>query len=578
MKRIVVVDKELCKFEKCKYKCAKVCPLNRSGKECIKPDPEKGFPVFDEDLCIGCGICVKACENLNFNAISLVNLPKELDQPVHRYGKNGFAIYRLPIPKEKMVVGLIGANGIGKTTVLNILSGKIKPNAGIPYGGWDIIMEKFKGTELQNYIEKLKKSEIKIGYKPQNIDAIPNLWKGSVKEFFENFCDEIKDSVIDNLSIRNVLDKDVNELSGGELQLVAIAAVLMKRCDLYFFDEPSSYLDVKQRFLVSKEIRNLAKNNVVMVVEHDLAILDYLSDQIHIFYGKRGVFGVVSKPYSVRNGINTYLEGYIKEENVRFRENSIFFSKRAKISEKNKVFLNFSGFEKSFKGFKLETEPGDLYKGEVIGILGPNAAGKTTFIRMLVGELNPDKGFCIKGYKISYKPQRLVLNNEECFMTVGEFLSGCKKTELFPENLMEKQMGSLSGGELQCVFITKALGSEHDILFLDEPSAFLDVEQRLLMAKIIRNHVESKEISAFVVDHDLQVIDTISDRIMVFERNVSNGFGHRPCSLHDGMNMFLKNLDITFRRDPHTGRARVNKPYSQKDMEQKKIGEYYYMG
>jgi len=127
------------------------------------------------------------------------------------------------------------------------------------------------------------------------------------------------------------------------------------------------------------------------------------------------------------------------------------------------------------------------------------------------------------------------------------------------------------------VLIACALGKEHEILFLDEPSAFLDVEQRLRVAKLIRSHVENRETAAFVVDHDLQLIDSISDRLMVFEgeRGVS-GEGRSPSSLDEGMNRFLKTLDITFRRDPQTGRARANKPDSQKDREQKESGKYYY--
>jgi ATP-binding cassette subfamily E protein 1 len=577
MKRIVVIDKDLCKFEKCGYKCVKACPVNRSGKECVKPDPETNYPVFNEELCVGCGICVRSCEKIGFDAISLVNLPAELDQPIHRYGKNGFAIYRLPIPRDKMVVGLIGANGVGKTTVLNILSGKIKPNAGSSKASWDVIIEKFKGTELQNYIEKLKAGGLKIAYKPQYVDAIPSLWKGSVSGLFKS-CDQMDEKILDRLDIRKLLDKKVAELSGGELQLVAITTVLMKKADLYFFDEPSSYLDVKQRLIASREIRNLAEKNVVMAIEHDLAILDYLSDHVHILYGKPGTFGVVSKPYGVRVGINTYLEGYIKEDNVRFRDHPVFFSKRAKASEKIKPLLKFSGFEKKFKGFELNTEQGDLFKGEIVGILGPNATGKTTFIKMLSGELKPDKGGSITGLRISVKPQRLVLSDDEGLMTVGEFLAG-SKSKLCPDTLMERQMSSLSGGELQSIFITKALGSDHDILFLDEPSAFLDVEQRLAMVKVVREHIESKGISAFVVDHDLQVIDAIADRVMVFEGDPSvNGFGRKPCSLYDGMNVFLKTLGITFRRDPYTGRPRVNKQNSQKDLKQKAAGEYYYIG
>ena len=587
-KRIVVHEKDLCRFGNCRYKCMDACPINRAGEECIVKG-EDGFPVFNEELCIGCSLCVKTCEKLGFNAISVVNLPKELDEdPIHRYGKNQFALYKLPIPKKNMVTGLIGPNGVGKTTVLNILAGSMKPNVGLfsKKVPWGFIIEKFKGTELQDYLERLKQKEIEIGYKPQHVDLIPNMWKGVVKDLLNKY--EGYEKVVANLGMEEMLNKDVKTLSGGELQLLAIAAVISKKHNFYFFDEPSSYLDVKQRMIVAREIRRLAKFSEVMVVEHDLAILDYLSDHVHILYGKPGVFGVVSNPYGVRIGINTYLDGYIREENVRFRDKSITFSKSAKATDKNKLFMEFSAFEKTFKDFSLKTEAGEAYSGEVIGILGPNGIGKTTFIRMLVGELKADKGDFVK-MKLSYKPQRLVLEDGQEDLDVKEYIQLMIGNKLHDvefkrilslfgiERNLEKSMGKLSGGELQAVFIACSLGKEHEILVLDEPSAFLDVEQRLKMTKIIRHHIETKEISAFVVDHDLQIIDSISDRIMVFDgQRGKKGVGNPPCEMEKGMNTFLKTLDITFRRDPQTGRARVNKPDSQKDNEQKDTGKFYY--
>jgi ATP-binding cassette subfamily E protein 1 len=587
-KRIVVHDRDLCRFVNCGYKCIKVCPLNRSGEECIVKG-EDGFPIFNEEICIGCGLCIKACEKAGFNAIDIVNLPKELEEdPIHRYGENRFALYRLPIPKKNMVIGLIGPNGIGKSTVLKILSGELKPNIGFLHENipWEKIIERFKGTELHEYLLKLSQKSIKVGYKPQNVDLIPKFYKGKVRTLLEK--NKYYENVVKNLGIEEMLEKDVRDLSGGELQLLAIASILSKECDFYFFDEPSSYLDVKQRLLVAKEIRRLASSHDVMVVEHDLAILDYLSDYVHILYGKPGVFGVISHPYGVRVGINTYLDGFIKEENIRFREKPIIFSKSARYSSKDILLMRFESFEKTFDKFSLKTEGGEIYKGEIIGIVGPNSIGKTTFIRMLVGEVKPDKGKSIEKLSLAYKPQRLII--EETEMTTKEFIekhisekandSEFKKILMMLgiEKNLEKNINKLSGGELQAVLIACSLGKESDILLLDEPSAFLDIEQRLRVAKLIRVQIEDRGTSAFIVDHDLQFIDAIADRLMVFEgeRGV-RGFGHAPCSLKEGMNKFLSALDITFRRDPQTGRARANKPDSQKDREQKEEGKYYYV-
>ena len=135
--------------------------------------------------------------------------------------------------------------------------------------------------------------------------------------------------------LNHLLDRDIRVLSGGELQRFAIAAVAVQISDVYMFDEPSSYLDVKQRLTAAAMIRQILQTDggdrrYVLVVEHDLAVLDYLSDFVCLLYGTPGAYGVVTMPHSVRTGINAFLAGFVQSENLRFRDHALSFKVRPK--------------------------------------------------------------------------------------------------------------------------------------------------------------------------------------------------------------------------------------------------------
>ncbi|MEM3151479.1 MAG: ribosome biogenesis/translation initiation ATPase RLI, partial [Candidatus Bathyarchaeia archaeon] len=395
--------------------CLKYCPKVRDKIEAIKIVQNEGKPVIIEVLCSGCGICVKKCP---FKAISIVNLPEELEEECsYRYGLNMFKLYRLPIPKEGVITGLIGRNGVGKSTALKILSGEIKPNLGRldKEPSWEEVIRHFRGSTLQVYFEKLSRKKLKIIAKPQYIDKIPKYIKGKVSDVLSKVDEKgILKKLIDELQLRNILDRSLEVLSGGELQRVAIAAALSREADVYIFDEPSSHLDVLQRLKAAKAIRELVnEEKIVLIAEHDLAMLDYLSDQVCILYGEPGVYGIVSHPHGVRVGINIYLNGFIPDENMRFRSEAIrFHVKPPRISIENLEWKIKWGFmKKSLDGFKLEVKPGEIQKGEIVGIIGPNGIGKTTFIKLLAGLEKPDEGEAtMQGLTVSYKPQYISIN------------------------------------------------------------------------------------------------------------------------------------------------------------------------
>ncbi len=587
MSRIAVVRRQDCNPEGCgDFLCERKCPVNRKGINCIE---KKDKAFIHEDVCIGCDICVKVCP---FKAIDIINLPQELgDTPIHRYGRNGFHIYNLPIPIFGKVVGVMGRNGIGKSTAIKILAGALRPNLGKDEEvNYDELIDHFKGTEAQIFFEKVKKEEIVISYKPQQVDLIPKVQEGKVKDLLEKADEKGKlNEIAEQLSLTKILDNDIKNLSGGELQRLAIAAAVLKKANFYVFDEPTSYLDVKQRMRVSKFIRDLAdEDTAVMVVEHDLIVLDYMTDLVHLMYGKETAYGIVSQPKSTRKGINIYLEGYLKEENIRFRDRPIKFIEKsgaAKLS--GNELTSWKNIKKQLDAFKLEAPEGEFNSQEVVGVMGENGIGKTSFIKILAKVLDPDEGEVDEQIKVAYKPQYLEGDSDDIVMSVLALKVKDVNSTLFKnqiaaplnlEPLMTKQLNQLSGGELQRVAIAICLGQDAELYLLDEPSAYLDVEQRLLVSKIIRDVMEVSGKTAVVVDHDLLFLDYISNRLLVFDGEPAvEGIAKGPFDMREGMNHFLKDLNMTFRRDPESHRPRANKEDSQKDSEQKSSGDYYYV-
>ncbi|MCX6695033.1 MAG: ribosome biogenesis/translation initiation ATPase RLI, partial [Candidatus Altiarchaeota archaeon] len=363
--------------------------------------------------------------------------------------------------------------------------------------------------------------------------------------------------------------------SGGELQRLALAACIERDADIYLIDEPSSYLDVKERLNTARVIRELSEK-YVFVVEHDLVVLDYLSDYAHVIFGQTGAYGIISNIMGVRTGINEYLSGFLKSENMRFR-NEIKFEVRPPSSKGNmKVLLEYPEMMKTYDKFKLHISKGVVNTPEVLGILGPNATGKTTFIKMLAGIENPDNAKIEVNVKVSYKPQYIKPSEK----TVAELRIKGELIEQFRiSHLLESKLTELSGGELQKVAIAECLSQKADMYMLDEPSAYLDVEERLNMAKFLHKFGYDNKTSIMVVDHDILLIDYLSEELLVFEgEGGRNGKTSKPLSMRDGMNRFLSQMNITFRRDQDTNRPRANKPGSQKDKEQRASGEYYYSG
>ncbi|MFA6952383.1 MAG: ribosome biogenesis/translation initiation ATPase RLI [Candidatus Methanomethylophilaceae archaeon] len=586
--RIAAVLTDRCQNKKCNKECEKFCPLMRTGVECITWG-ERGKPVISETLCQGCGICVNKCQ---FDAIKIIGLADELKtELIHQYGENQFRLYRLPIPKKSLITGILGPNGIGKTTAIKILSGIEVPNLG-RYDdppSKEEVLKYFAGTDLHEYLSNLYAGKIRVAMKPQYVDKLPQSVKGVVRDLLGKVQERMTvEQAAETFDLTEVLDRELDKLSGGELQRVAMAATMMKEADVYFFDEPTSYLDIYQRVKMARLIKDFATDKQIIVIEHDLAILDYLADNVNVVYGSEGAYGVFTLARQVRTAINVYLDGYLPEENIRFRERPIEFEASPPRGDwQTGNLVEFEGIKKDFGEFTLDVPKGAVKIGESVGIVGPNATGKTTFVKMLAGVIKPDEGKMDTLLKVAYKPQYISGEMEGTVQDVlfakaydvvnSNFFQGEVIAPLGIKNLMDKDVKNLSGGELQRVAITLCLAAEADMYLFDEPSAYLDSNQRMNAAKTIRRMMEKSGRSAMIVDHDIYFLDMVSDSMMVFGGEPGHhGIGEGPYDMRDGMNKFLSAVDITFRRDAESHRPRINKPESRLDREQKSKGEYYY--
>lgn len=540
-----------------------------------------------------------------FEAINIINLPKDLEKnTTHRYGPNSFKLHRLPMPRPGQVLGLVGTNGIGKSTALKILAGKQKPNLGRfdSPPDWEEILVHFRGSDLQNYFTRMLEDTMKATIKPQYVDQIPQKAKGKVGDMLKLRDDRSEAEGRDvfawatrEAELNHLLDRDVRVLSGGELQRFAIAACAVQLSDVYMFDEPSSYLDVKQRMTAATMIREILEGSkdgdrrYVLVVEHDLAVLDYLSDYVCVLYGSAGAYGVVTMPFSVRQGINAFLAGFIPTENLRFREDSLTFkvSERAEADRGDENMKEYSypamtkTQERGTAKFILHVDAGQFTDSEIVVLLGENGTGKTTFVRMLAGLLKSDEQVKLEeegldyeasqagvpDLNVSYKPQKispkfagtvrqLLHKRIRDAYVHPQFISDVMKP-LSMENIIDNGVQALSGGELQRLAITLALGKPADVYLIDEPSAYLDSEQRINCAKVIKRFIMHSKKTAFVVEHDFIMATYLADRVVVYHGNPGvEATATTPQSLLTGMNQFLKSLEVTFRRDPVNFRPR----------------------
>jgi len=286
-----------------------------------------------------------------------------------------------------------------------------------------------------------------------------------------------------------------------------------------------------------------------------------------------------------------FLAGFVPTENMRFRELSLTF----KVADASTIFeeqrsgahYEYPDMVKTLGDFSLTVEAGNFSNSEIVVLLGENGTGKTTFIQLLAGVKKADGEITsLPNLSVSYKPQKISPKFPGSVrMLFTKKLGGSWqlpqfKTEVLKplnvDRLLDQEVSTLSGGEIQRVAIVLALGKPADVYLIDEPSAYLDSEQRIIAAKVIKKFIYSIKKTAFIVEHDFIMATYLGDRVVVYDGQPSiHATAFSPVGLVEGMNRFLRQLDITFRRDPSNFRPRINKYGSVKDRKQKEEGNYF---
>ncbi|HEY8189363.1 MAG TPA: ATP-binding cassette domain-containing protein [Micavibrio sp.] len=448
---------------------------------------------------------------------------------------------------------LVGKNGAGKTTLMNIITGKREIDDGTRF-------------QLQG---------VTIGYLQQ--DIAPMLGQSVFDYIFEQFPDgEEREMnrykvamVVEPLDLD--IDAQMTTLSGGQLRRAALARALVEDPDILLLDEPTNHLDLDIIEWLEQYLKSW--RGALLCISHDRKFLETVSDRV--FWLDRGAMKIcprgfaffdewssmvleqeerelknrqkfvnqevewASRGVKARRKRNVRRLALMKEARDRLKQDiSAFRTMMAKVEIpaleaelSSRVVAEFKQVRKSF-GDKVILDQFNfrVMRGDRVGILGRNGTGKTTFLRLLVGEMKPDAGTVklAKTLEFSYFDQKrkdlvpeytlwktLIPSGGDHIDVMGKMrhVCGYLKDFLFDPNMALHPVSSLSGGQKNRLMLAKILARPGNFLILDEPTNDLDMDTLDMLEEILINY----EGTLFIVSHDRDFLDQTVTKILAFE-------------------------------------------------------------
>lgn len=473
-------------------------------------------------------------------------------------------------------VALVGINGSGKSTLLKVLTGIETPDSGEVVFRNDIVVRSL----LQNPAFKPGQTILDAVFDEE--DETQQLLVAYERALLKSDGDELQ-ALIEKIDAadawnlesqaKQILGKlglhdlglEVSKLSGGQQKRISLASVLIQKPDLLILDEPTNHLDIETIEWLENYLSQA--NMALILVTHDRYFLEKVTDEIieldkgqinyykgnYAFFLEKKVERELSENASIDKAKNLYrkeldwirrqpkargtkakyrVDAFQDTKSKAFsKENSQDLKLKAEAQRQGKKVLEVEGLSHGFDD-KLLIKDFDFVfpRKERVGIVGPNGTGKTTFIKLLMGEIEPNRGEIDKGATTKfgyYKQTELSFDNQQTIIDFAKSIAEVVEVGngrsvpvsqfltrfLFPPDVQYKPIGKLSGGEKRRLQLLQILIQSPNFLVLDEPTNDLD----LITLNTLESYLESFEGCLMLVSHDRYFMDKLVDHLFVFD-------------------------------------------------------------